>query len=77
MKVNLWNALQNLWQYSAIQRHKRKRRANPDYPRTREALTDRVLGGIVLTGIAIVSAPALVVPTIAGYLVYGHLINGK
>ncbi|MDD2202509.1 MAG: hypothetical protein PHP20_06505 [Firmicutes bacterium] len=69
--------LHKLLQFIRIQRYKAKVKEDPDYPRSVEARTDRLLGCIVMCFIAAVTCPAAIVPIIIGFAVWNHIANNR
>ena len=67
--------LHRLLQFIRIQRYKAKVNENPDYPKSVEARTDRLLGSIVLCIIGAATYPPAIATIIIGSAVRNHVKN--
>ncbi len=73
--MNWWLQGHRVTQFWRVQRYKQKAKEDPNYVHSQEVKTDRILGGIVVSAIALVAAPAMLIPTIVGYLVWDHITH--
>jgi hypothetical protein len=69
--------LHKLLQFKRIQNYKAKVKKDPNYPKSKEARTDRFLGCVVLSIIAAVACPPAIIPIIIGFAIWNHIENNR